>query len=469
MSEDSRLQLRDVLSGSALLRLAMRGPLGGLFASGLLEQPALWGMTDLYLPLARLGAAAGVAGNSVDDFVSAVPIDSPTTNLRRRLARTLAAFEKSKKESKQAVRAWEAAFFGKGKRTDADLARIERQRMRRSHALILLRLRFGYVLLQQRVPAVRFDNPRPDDVEAIYGPFLEEPWRAFAPPPVMPEVEQSRQFATTSGYDYWLRFPAPSQRVGGTAWARVHEPKDAANAPTLIFGNGVFIEFDHVRYASDDVAELVRSGVRVIEIESPWHGRRVEPGYYGGEPFFARAPLSGLDLVSAQAQEIAVLIDWCRRRSRGKVGLGGISMGALATQVAAFHARHWPEELRPDMLALITFCERIDALPFDSVLARRTGLDRAMTQAGWTREKAVRWRPLTEGQGPPGVPPEAIVAVLGATDEVTPYAWAQDQVARWGVPENNLFVEKGGHFSTPLGLARNDRPRQRIVELLTGQ
>ena len=468
MNENARSRVRDLLSGDALLQLALRGPLGGLFASGLLEQPALWGMTDVYLPLARMGAAASVSGESVDEFVSAVPIDAVPAIVRVGLALTLAAFDQARIASERAERDWEAAFFSKGDPADADLARIEGERMRRSHALILQRLGFAPVLLQQRVPAVRFELPQPEDVEAIYGPFRDTPWLAFAPPDAMPVVEQSHRFATKIGFDYWLRFPTPSKRIGGTAWARVHEPRDAADAPTLIFGNGVFIEFDHVRYASEDVGEMVRSGVRVIEIESPWHGRRAEPGFYGGEPFFARAPLSGLDLMSAQAQEIAVLTDWCRRRSQGRVGLGGVSMGALATLVAASHSVHWPEALRPDMLSLITFCDRIDELPFTSALAQRTGLDKAMPKAGWTRELAARWKPFSEPEGAPGVPPEAIVAVLGVEDEVTPFAWAQDQVTQWHVPQENLFLRKGGHFSTPLGLTRDDRPRQRIVELLKG-
>ena len=38
-------------------------------------------------------------------------------------------------------------------------------------------------------------------------------------------------------------------------------------------------------------------GFRVIDIISPYHGLRTQAGTYGGEPFFAAAPLGTLDLI----------------------------------------------------------------------------------------------------------------------------------------------------------------------------
>jgi len=78
-----------------------------------------------------------------------------------------------------------------------------------------------------------------------------------------------------------------------------------------------------------------------------------------------------------------------------------------------------------------------------------------------------------EGLTDPGdvlsVPGDRIVAVLGAEDEVTPIAGVREQVEAWGVPPENLFLHKGGHFSTPMGIVRDRGPLERIVALLTGR
>ncbi len=211
---------------------------------------------------------------------------------------------------------------------------------------------------------------------------------------------------------------------------------------------------------------MCRRGIRVIEIESPWHGRRTAPGAYSGEPFFARAPLGSIDLLTAQAREIAVVIDWCRRQGPGKVGIGGASLGALAAQLVATQARHWPKRLRPDMLGLITFCDRVHALPFESALARKIGLSKAMGEAGWTLEKCAAFREFTDPIGKPVVAPENIVAVLGTEDEITPYEAGRAQIERWGLPAENVFVRKSGHFSTPLGLMRDGASLDRIATIL---
>src|SRR3546814_2104258 len=79
--------------------------------------------------------------------------------------------------------------------------------------------------------------------------------------------------------------------------------------------------------AIDIAPALTRKGLRVIRPEGPWHGRRRMPGCFGGEPAMAQGPLGLLKLFAAWGAEVAVLIDWARRKGSGPVALGGVSLG----------------------------------------------------------------------------------------------------------------------------------------------
>ncbi len=465
-------RLRAALRPDALARRGLRGPLGAVFTGPWVDRPTLWGIAEIYLPLSRLWAAA-LAADGADDaveaFIAGVPLpeDVGPAN-RRHIASILRSAERARVRAAAADDDWRRAFFGRDRRSPPVLAEIEQRRIRAAQALLMQRFRFVWLYLRYTVPAVRFEVATPAETEAAYGAALARPWEPFAPPETMPVVTESRRMATDVGHDYWLRFPSPSARIGGDAWARVHEREGMGDAPTFIFGNGIGVEFDQLDYSLDDVAALTREGIRVIEVEAPWHGRRRAPGYFSGEPFLARAPVGAIDLLTAQAQEFAVLIDWARGRGSRRVGIGGASMGALSSLMVATHSGHWPDRMRPDMAALITFTHQLSRLPFDSALARRTGLTDALTGAGWTPDKLARFKGLTDPGDQLAIPGDQIVAVLGAEDEVTPAAGVREQVEAWGVPAANVFLHKGGHFSTPMGIVRDRGPLERIEALLTG-
>jgi hypothetical protein len=204
----------------------------------------------------------------------------------------------------------------------------------------------------------------------------------------------------------------------------------------------------------------------VVRIEAPWHNRRRKHGFYGGEPFLAAPPLSGLDLFSAEVREIAALVAWCRRTSRGRVGVGGTSLGALASQLAATHSRHWPAACRPDVVFLGTTTDDVGGLSFESSLARLVGVPDLLAASGWTAAAFDRWRPLTDPLADPPLPPEDIIMVLGQADDVTPFERGRAMAARWRIPERNLFVRNLGHFSTALDLLRDPAPAHRLAERL---
>lgn len=449
----------------------LKAPLAWPAADWLIDRPALWGIAKLYFPLSRLWAAADVSGADLDRFMA----EAPLARLRaaeRGLARAaLAAVARSRARLDEADAEWRAAFFGavggRGGGDDARLAAAERRRHGAALRHMMQRMRFTPFLIGRRVAPVRFAIPTREAVRRAYGDALAEPWRPFAPPEAPPPVEESAAFRAGAVRRYWLRFPSPAARMGDTAWARVTEPAEAANPPTLLFGNGIGVEFEYLTASSSAARPFLHGGFRVVEIESAWHGRRRLPGRYGGEPFLAGAPLAGLDLFAAQAQELAVLADWARRRHGGAVAFGGVSMGALAARLAAIHARRWPQRYRPDALALVTVCDRLHELAYDSALSKATGVAAALAEAGWTREDAAQLSVLADPPSPAPVPPERIVAVLGSADQITPYSWAVAELDCWAVPAANRFVGRSGHFSTQMALSASPRVVRRLFEIVS--
>ncbi len=445
----------------------LRSPLGSLLARPWFDRAALPVLSGWYFPLSRLWAAAGAAEGSVERYLAEVGI-SPAPRLERALGRRLYRFELVRARMLASERAWEDAFFGPAAPSPAVLTEAERARLFDRHAWNALRGTFAPFRAWGRAAPIRWQIPDPAGVEALYGAFAARPARAFAVPEHMPPVRVSHAFPAAPGRrDYWLRFASPSARMGDEVTARVYEPAGAADPPTLIFGHGIGVEFDHWRGMADEIEALVGTGVRVVRPEAPWHGRRVLPGRYGGEQLVATAPCGALDHFTATAREWAVLIDWCRRAGRGPVAVGGTSLGAMAAQTVSDRSRGWPGRLRPDAMLLITPCGRIEEAAQGS-LAEAWGMAGAMAAHGWTPEGARRFMPLLESAHETAVAPENIVTVLGAYDEVMPFEDARALIDRWGVPGENRFVWRRGHFGVPLTMLRNRAPLARFREVLAG-
>jgi hypothetical protein len=252
----------------------------------------------------------------------------------------------------------------------------------------------------------------------------------------------------------------------------VREPRHAVNAPSVVFSNGICVEPDDfspaglVRLGPGGIAGLARHGIRVVELELPWHGRRRRLGSYGGEPVLATPPLGPLDLFTTHAQDIAVAVDWCRGAGSRRVGVAGASLGALASLLAASHAAHWPAAMRPDALALLTVADDMVGLATSSALAGALGIPEALRAAGWTDAALDGWRDFVRVPDAAPLPPGAIVAALGRRDTVLPFALGASLVGRWGLPERNVFVGEAGHFSTQAGAVLDGRPMRRLCEIL---
>ncbi|MCH7888869.1 MAG: hypothetical protein IIA00_06275 [Proteobacteria bacterium] len=446
----------------------IRSPAGAVLARPWFDPVALHYLAWRFFPLSRAWAAAMAAEGSLERFLDGVSIPRTSRATRRRLGAVLVGLERLRVAAEAAEERWREAAFGPASVDGAKLAEAETARRAAAHALMATRRQFTLLPRRHLIPPVRYAVPRPAEFEARYADLLAAPERAYAAPSPAPEVAESGRCTGPHGTQHWIRFASPSATMADTVYARVLEPAGVADPPTLIFGHGLWVEGEQWRSMPDLVATLCTRGVRVVHVESPWHGRRAPLGEYGGERFFATAPQGVLELFSAQAREVAVITAWARRSSAGRVAVGGISLGAQVAQLVAVHARHWPAEMRPDALLLITSCDRIDAVAFTGSLCRAFRLDRALRARGWSAEELARWRPLIDPVGAPAVAPENVVAVLGRADSVTPYALGKALLERWGVPPENVFARRQGHFSAAIGAFRDVRHLDRLHQILGG-
>jgi pimeloyl-ACP methyl ester carboxylesterase len=329
----------------------------------------------------------------------------------------------------------------------------------RAHAAMSARSAFMPLHLARRFPAIRWDVADAATVEARHGGRFADPF----PAPAAAAIETSREMASPGERVRWLRFPSGAD----TAWARVAAPKAVRDPPTLIFLHGIAMEAEFWRRDPRLMLRgLVEAGVRLVQPEGPWHGRRRKRGWFGGEPVMAQGPLGMLDFFERWVGEVAQLVAWARATSRGPVALGGVSLGALTSQLAGVAAARWPEAMRPDALFLVATSGDVIDAALEGRLGAALGAPARLATAGWTPPLVARWRPLLDPLGVPAVDPSRIVMVLGEEDVVTPFKGGSALAGRWGVPRRNVFLRPQGHFSVALGLSRRAAPLRRLLEVL---
>ena len=436
------------------------GPLGGLILRPWFDRVALRFMVRTFFPLSRLWAAAEAAGDDPRAFADQVPMELSRGPRHERLRAALARSAELKAAAGQAERAWQEAFFGTGPADE--LETVERHRRRSVSAFMAARWQFRF--LRRAAPPVRFSTAGPDRAEQRFGRFRTDPAQLFTPPSGV-AIAQSRSIAHDGFVHTWLNFKTPFADLGDTAWAHVYEPVGGYDH-TVIMGHGLGIEADMWDGSLHMAPHFAGRRVRVIEPEAPWHGRRRPPGVYGGEPFIALGPFGAIEEFAAQVAEIGCLIGWARATGSGRVGIGGISLGALNSQLVVAHAQTWPQEMRPDAAFLVTTTDRLDEVAWYGGFAVGFGTAKAFAAAGWDHDHLMQWMPITAPVGEPSIPPERIVVMLGRRDSVMPFKGAEAFVRRWAIPEANLYLQRRGHFTVPLGLARDHGPIDRFCSVL---
>jgi hypothetical protein len=259
-----------------LVERRLRGFSGSFLAFPWFDGFSLWLLKHYFFPASRLWAAARTADGSPEVFFDAVPM-TPIAKARDKLLLSLAHFESARAAVNALESEWQRVFFGGDSSSIDYRISVETARRDRRHAYNSTRRHFRF-LLRHGIPRVKRDTVTPAETEAVYGAALDDLSPFFEAPTQMPRIEVSKAIPHTVGSNYWLRFQSPSDRLGDTVYARVHEPEGVENPPTLIFGHGVCVEFDHWHGLIDEVDALCGMGIRVIRPEAPWHGRRVTPG-----------------------------------------------------------------------------------------------------------------------------------------------------------------------------------------------
>ena len=441
-------------------------PAGALVARPWFDRFTIRFFERLFFPSSRLWAAARAAHGSTDAFFAQVPM-KPVPQAHGRLKALLSHFEKTRQGVVESEARWQAAFFGESRLSGAARADREQERLDRRAGYNELRRKFTFLTRQSKVPPVRWEISSPMELAADYAAVVRGEHGPFAAPATMPEVRESQKLERFGRNDYWLRFESPST-LADTVYARVSEPLDTEDPPTLVYLHGVGVEFDHWHGMIDEAGRLVAAGFRVVRPEAPWHGRRVPDGRYGGEKFIATLPRGTLEFSSAQVREVAVLMDWARRNTVAPVALGGSSLGAHIARVAAASAEDWPQLLRPDALFLVTPCGRLEDAAIEGSFARIWGTAEASGAQGWSPVLRSKWLSLIDPRVPPVVPPGKIIAVLGERDKVTPFESGRNLVANLGIPAENVFSWPLGHFSIPINMVRDRAPLERLRSIVAG-
>ena len=444
-------------------------PLGGLVMRPWYDRLALHAVSRWYLPLSRAWAAALAHPDDEAAFAEAAGLAAfPGGLTGSRLRRAIAKTRQRESDYRSADMRWLEALFAPVAPSDGVL--VTRERARLAAASALMAARAGFMPIRRRAAQVRWRMTPPADF-APPQDWLGSAGTCIAPPvgegpaAPLPPVEVSHPVPGPFGPERWLRFPSPGL-PGDTAWARVFEPEGVENPPSFINLHGIGMELDFWSGAIDSTASLLHKGLRVIRPEGPWHGRRRIAGCYGGEPAMALGPEGFLKLFSAWGAEAGVMTAWARQNGSRRVAIGGVSLGALTSQLTAVAATDWPETMRPDALLLVATSGNALDIAMTGSLARAVGYPAALAQAGWLPEDLGRYAPLLEPRGAPAMPAERIVMTLGEADTVTPFDGGLALARRWGVPTDNLFIRPQGHFSVSLDLNRQPQPLDRIAAIL---
>jgi hypothetical protein len=141
-------------------------------------------------------------------------------------------------------------------------------------------------------------------------------------------------------------------------------------------------------------------------------------------------------------------------------------MTSFVVQQVASYCNLWPDIARPDAAMLISHSGRVEDATFGGALASALGLDRALTDAGWTRDALARLSGAIDPADSPALPPSRIISVLGETDRWLPYDEGRALAQKWKLPADNLFRYRLGHLGMPVQLTRDQAPFERLMRVL---
>lgn len=444
----------------------LEGPTAAAFARPWFDRWTYRMLANKMFPLSRLWAAAAVSGIDVERFREEAQISRIDAS-EEDFARSLMRDTCSAMSAKYAAAAeWESIYFGEQRMSDEKLVEVEVARRAAASEFLGQRFKFRPLLSGREIRAIRFDQAPPAEIEETYRDWLADADCAYPAPDQMPDIQVSHSVTAQNEDISWLKFPSPGRVVKDTAWAKIIEPHNAPNAPTLLYCHGLGEETELRGRFLDETPPLIKMGIRVIRLEAPWHNRRFVPGRWSGEPFLGRAPGGPLNLFDTHVRELGILTRWCRERYGTPVAIGGLSMGALTAQLTAYRSTFWPKSMQADALFLAAVSEDMWEICFDGAIGANSGVGRNVRRAGFEDGLLQRMRLLTNPTGRPAMDPSRIVMKLGTIDDVMPYPRGRSLIERWGVPSENVFERRQGHFTVPISMVRNARAFRRLADIL---
>ncbi|MBL8628011.1 MAG: hypothetical protein JNM81_00170 [Rhodospirillaceae bacterium] len=436
---------------NALNRL-IGGPFGAFLLKPWYDPVALQGVVRFFMPASRAWAAANISNGDPAEFLKAL---GKPRSVGAGLIKAIADTDQLRDVYQLSERAWQDAALNGA--AGPMLSGLEDKRMAAADAWMRARTAFITSHLINPFQPVKFEIAAEADVERAHSARLADVAAAFPGAGELAGLHQSTPCDVHGRTLSWVRFPAGID--SGFGWARVEEPRTKAKG-AVVFCHGIMMEREHWASLYDQAALFLEpegGELAVISPEGPGHGRRLAPGYYGGEPVLARGVKGILDYFAEHVIEVGRLIAWARKTYGGPVAVAGVSLGALTAQLVTSAAKYWPAEAQPDAALLLTTNESLIDVTFNGSLASSLDFPGELARAGWPTDKIDRWRPLVE-PGAPVVPPERIVCVLGTTDTVTPYQGGMRLAQRWGIPEKNVFHWTGGHFAAAFSVLRDRTP-----------
>ncbi|NLV08078.1 alpha/beta hydrolase [Haloarcula rubripromontorii] len=448
-------------------------PVGRLFHSRLFERFKI-ASVDREFTVLRARAAADVAGTDVEQFLQ--ELDAPDTvdeDLLESIEHALTSHQQARNRFERLSDEWNQLFWKGQKSTIEERNELETKRRDAGGDWVSPQKPFKFLSKTKWVDIVDFAIPDPSSTVEEWSELSPE--TVYGPPESSPDIQVSETMQGPGTREYLLRFPSPSNFIDDEAYARVYEPWDAPGdepLPTIIFGTGLAMACDVMEYWTEEEyvgRQLAPQGYRVILPIPPWHGRREQTGFYTGEPYLARMPVSAVELYEAQTKEIALLTRWARDHNASRVGVGGISMGGIVAMFVAGHADTWPELMQPDFALPVAASADVSELLFESSLTEILGVTDALLRAGWDRGKMANLDNVLTAPSTSGIASDEIYPVGGLIDDMTKYETLRETLDKWNVPQENRLEWDCGHFGVTLRAMRTAEFQDFVRLALDGQ
>ncbi|MCF6194994.1 MAG: hypothetical protein L3J46_11745, partial [Kangiellaceae bacterium] len=308
-------------------------PLAVCLTRPYLDRIILNGLQKHFFPISRLWAAAEFSGLDIEEFERQSCLKISNKNSKK-LATVLEQFNQQKNRSRAADKHWEKALFGNTDDANSYYVEAEKNRLENRTLLNMQRKKFSF--LKKSVKHSVLLNPiSPKELAKRFGSTSATMDKHFDPVDTFPQIKLSKEIVSEQQSLRWIKFKSPNKTMNDTVYARVQSPLGISDPPTLIFGHGIAVDFDHYQYQIDELLPLVQMGIRVMRPEAPWHGRRTPIGRYSGEELLSRTPGGMFDFIAAQHKYGSILINWCREIGSVPVAIGGSSLGAQTAKSVA--------------------------------------------------------------------------------------------------------------------------------------